>query len=215
MSATAKPILIGIDLMPKPMKLSLLRRNRMRLWGTILTTTAAVAALPVGMELLNQHRLNKAIAANQQRALSIENARQTLRTVQTDAESRADQLAFADALRAKRNWSGLLSLIAQAAKDDVWLTSMQSENSPARSASGRQPAPGSSPSDANATASVITLEGPRSLILDGYAVDHARLYELMADLRDYGQFVDVDLSKAGMEIIGNMTAVRFRLECQW
>jgi hypothetical protein len=212
MSTHAKLNLIGIDLMPKPIKLAVLRRNRLRTWSAILTVAAALASIPMAYELLNQHRLGKATAANHQRAQLLREAKQSLLAVQSEAQSQADQIAFSDALRAKRNWSDLLALMADAEGHDVWLVSIQSAIKPARQGSALpvQPTAGEA-----VPSGEVVLEGPQCLILEGYAPDHARLYVLMADLRDRGNFEDVDLSRAGVETFETGTAVRFRLECQW
>ncbi len=149
--------------------------------------------------------------------------------VATTAQAVADldtELARANALRTKRSWAALLRLVGACLPEEVWLTSIATDPPQPRASgriqvsrdrageAGKGGAPGNGPGNA-ADSGVVVLEAPTKLRLEGFALDHKALYDLISGLKGSGSFSEVKLLIAGMEPVLQGRAVRFVLTCAW
>jgi Tfp pilus assembly protein PilN len=123
-----------------------------------------------------------------------------------------DRIERANALRTKRSWAGLLSLVAQCLPQEVWLTSVATD-APPPAAARRRTSPRASEKQDHPT--VVVLDGARRAALAGYALGHEQLYDFMARLKAAQAFDRIDLVKADKEDVLWARAVRFELLCTW
>lgn len=205
--------MIGVNLLPSAVLLARRRYRRLRGWLLAVALVTAVAALPVGYDIVQATRAAALERDSGPLEARLAAVRQDLKGAAARYEHFATQIARADALRAKREWAGLLATIAVLAPDAVWLVSLETRTAPAAVPSpvlqdGRKSASPAGPP-------AIVLDGPTGLRLVGYSLDHERLYEFMSELKKSELFTKVDLTQAGKEPVLEGTAVRFVLDCDW
>jgi Tfp pilus assembly protein PilN len=187
-------------------------------WAMAATLASAVSSFPVGMEMSRNQRaralnaelsvINERVAMSTERHNKLSVQIGTLRT----------QIDRANALRSKRPWAALLEGISKSLPDDIWLSILATN--PPRPAGGRKiialPESKIDPNDTQKPeTTIITMEAPRALSLEGYSLTQQSLYEFMSRLKSTGLFIDVGLEKAAEEPVLTGKAVRFKIHCQW
>ena len=214
--------MIGINLIPESVLLAKRRRRRLRVWGLTILATATVGAFPIGVEMSRRHQVRLLTTQRGQVQSGIESTRVELNRVGLAIRTLEAQTARADALRAKRSWSGLLGTLSQSMPEEMWLLSVATD--PAAPAPGDRdltPQPraavrAGTPNNTDRQGPmVVTLEAPRTLALEGYALEYRNLYEFMSRLKLTGAFADVTLTRANDEPVFNANAVRFKILCHW
>ena len=207
--------MIAVNLMPTAVRLRQTRKRRLRRWLAVVASSALVGAVPVSLEFVQRHELDhleqRQIVLGQEMA----STQQALQVADASTRKYTDQILQADALRLKRSWAGMLSMIGQAMPERVWLSSVSTKPPSARAGGGQRRR--HTPLDPNAPPEPqrVVLEGPRHLEIVGYAVDHADLYAFMTALKDWGSFLEVELTSSGNEPTFRGHAVRFTLGCRW
>ncbi len=218
--------MIGVNLIPSEVLIGHLAKRRIQRWAVTSALLAGAALVPVLMEGRQQagfERL-KLRASDTKAKLSVVRGQ-----VATTAQAVADldtELARARALRTKRSWSALLRLVGACLPEEVWLTSIATDP-PQPSASGhvqvsrkggeksrKGGAQNQGAGDA-AASGVVVLEAPTRIRLEGFALGHEVLYDLISGLKGSGSFSEVRLLRAGMEPVLQGHAVRFVLICEW
>lgn len=207
--------MIGINLIPESVVLAKRRRRRLRLWSIVLLATMAVAALPVGVEITRQHQVLTLKGERRQVEVDIKSTRETLNRAGSEIRTLEAQMARSDALRTKRPWSRLLGMLSRNMPDEMWLLSVATD--PAVPARGdRDLTPKKSSKNARGhEPTVVTLEAPRALALEGYAQEYRNLYEFMSRLKQANVFREVTLTRATDEPVFDANAVRFKILCRW
>ena len=210
--------MIGVNLIDAGVLAARCRKRHLAGWGLALLATGVLAAFPVGIEL---SRHQKVQALNDRKitlATSIETTRGELNQIAIEILSLESQTARADALRAKRSWSRMLTMFSQTMPEEVWLVSIATNPvAPTRGNKDMRPPPIKNQNNGEKpqTLRVVTMDAPRALTFEGYAVAHRDLYEFMSTLKQTDLFSDVDLTKAVEEPVYNAHAVRFKIECKW
>ncbi|MCH7701824.1 MAG: PilN domain-containing protein [Planctomycetes bacterium] len=210
--------MIAVNLMPTAVRLRQTCRRHLRRWLAVVACSAVVGAVPVSMELVQRHQLGN--LKQEQTALGQEMAstQEALQLAGANTRKYADQIVQANALRTKRSWAGMLNMIGQAMPQRVWLSSLSTKPpSPGAPRAGGEQRHRNTPLNSNDPPEnrQVMLKGPRDLEILGYAVDHADLYAFMTALKEWGSFLEVELTSSGSEPTLRGQAVRFTLDCRW
>ncbi len=203
---------VYVNLVPAALRMHAARRRRLTRWTLAVASSAALAAVAVGFSLHKQAQA--AALRNEQRGLSaqLSETRAKLTAAADEGRRLKAEVQRADALRAKRCWSGMTGLVAACMPQEVWLTSMATD--PHMPSAGA-PVPLRLAAANSNSSEPVTMSAPTLMQLHGYALDHERLYEFMAALKQTGVFRSVELLKAGAEPLRQATAIRFQLTCGW
>jgi Tfp pilus assembly protein PilN len=209
--------MVGVNLIPSEMLIRHRLMRRLQGWVIVGVALAGATLVPVAVEGRQQAQIERMRA-------SVAEVETKLRSVRGEVASTAQtvldldaELARAGALRTKRSWSGLLALLSESLPPQVWLTSLATDPPQPVSGHGTVPAVGKAPEEAKTGGKgiVIVLEAPTALRLEGYALDHVGLLDLITELKDSGSFATVSLVNAGMEPVLGGRAVHFVLACEW
>lgn len=210
--------MIAVDLMPAAVRLRQTRKRRVRRWLAIAASSAVLGAVPVSLELVHRHQLDEL----EQRRMVLEqdmaSTEQALQLAASTTRHYTEQIVQANALRTKRSWAGMLGMIGQAMPQRVWLSSVSTKPpSPGAPGAASEQHRRNTPLQSNARPEHphVVLQGPRDLEILGYAVDHADLYAFMTALKEWGSFLEVELTSSGNEPTLRGNAVRFTLDCRW
>jgi Tfp pilus assembly protein PilN len=213
--------MIGVNLIPADVVLRHATQRRLRVWAVVSLLLGATTAVPIVLERRQQAQIQRLDARVTEADVALRAVRaQTASTAQAVLDLDAE-LARAAALRTKRSWAGLLTLLSAQLPPQVWLTTLATD--PPQPGAGRGPGapaerpPAGTPAGGNrpAASAVTVLEAATAVRLDGYAVNHEGLYDLMSRLKESGAFTEVNLVSAGMEPILQGRAVHFVLTCGW
>lgn len=208
--------MIGINLIPPAILNAHRRARRIRRWMVVSAVVAVLAVLPLLWQVRQHARAAELVRRKQTRATEVASVRAELDQVNRSLAELNERLERANALRTKRSWAGLLTLMATCLPDKVWLTSASTE---AAAAAGKKqrvaPAAPAPAGEQESAPAVVGLDGARRLSLAGFALDHAEVYEFMARLDASAVFDGVQLLKADKEPVLWSQAVRFELICTW
>lgn len=217
--------MVKINLIPETIQRAQTRRQHSRCWVASILASAVILAIPLTIDRV-------------QRAEAVELAKQCsqldqeLEAVQTKVESlsaRAGEtrrrLERAIALRAKRPWSAMFTMIEERMPDDCWLVSVATDPPAPRGgrtafvASHSGPTTSAvAPGEEGATANdevVVVIEAPRKLVVSGYTLDAADPHVFVNALKGAEVFTDVALEQVRGEMLGSHPCFRFELICEW
>ena len=215
--------MISVNLIPSEVLIRHAVKRRTWRWAVACVLLAGAALVPVVIEARQQAQVERLKLKLMDTEGQVSGLRgQLSATAQTVLDLDAE-LARAHALRTKRSWSGLLALLSACLPQEVWLTSVATDPPQPKASGAPSPRsrvktgdPGAGAQDSGpATRTVVVLEAPTKLRLDGFALNHERLYDLMSGLKESGSFSVVKLVSAGVEPVLQGRAVRFVLSCEW
>lgn len=221
---------IGINLVPSSVQIVHQRNRWIRFWCVAACLAFIVLGGALGYDWLETRRMSEMAVRLSQAQQEVEKLRGEVRTLAATAGQLQQRLERADALRAKRAWSGLLALIAEKLPPDCRLQSIATD--PAKPpvdsiviAPAMQPAPGGQSLSGVATATTpaaqpppartVLLDAPRKLRLVGFAGDPARPVAFVSSLKESGAFTHVNLERAQWEPARKDAHFRFELVCEW
>lgn len=211
--------MIGINLIDDSVLASRLRRRCLRRWMVVLLATMGLAIFPVGLEASRRQSMQSLNLEKSMLSSQMESSQAKLSTVALEIRALQAQAARADALRRKRPWSQLLGKVAEVMPEELWLISLATvPSAPAGGNRNLVPAAAAknpSTGDGDDEPQVVTMEAPRALAIEGYALAHKNLYEFMSRLKGTGLFVDISLTRASEEPVMTEKAIRFKIECSW
>lgn len=204
--------MIGVNLIPPELLAARRRTRRIRLWAGVVAAVGAIAVVPIGWQVNRRARiadLDRAKNALVAEANSVQGELDQVTQALSDLNERIERAA---ALKTKRPWASLLTMITQAMPEELWLFSIQTTHDTTRAAAEL---PDPSGQDQAQEPVVVVMGGATRMDLQGFAVDHERLYDFMSRLKDSQAFTRVDLVKANKEPVLWSQAVRFELICIW
>lgn len=209
----------GVNLIPSSVLGARRRSRRIRQWAVASVIAAAMAAVPMLVELRQRALSDKLVERQQIGTAKLAEVQTELDEVSVSLRQLRDAIERADTLRTRRPWGGLLTSIVSCMPEEVWLSSIGTE-APSTGSRVRPAAPIGKPaakSDENETpsATVVTMAGARRLDLAGFALDHEQLYEFMTRLKRSETFGRVELVMAGKQPVLHSEGVRFELTCTW
>ena len=202
-----------INLVPDSVRHRQRRRARIRTWCAVLTAATATLAVPVGWDWSRQAKAERLF----KRDTELKNTRSMLgvdwESLKIEVQKTQAQIESADALRAKRAWSAMLSLIARAVPPNVWLTSVATDPTQPPKHSAR-PAPAAMQA-AGQDASSITIDAPGKINIRGYAPRNEDPITLVSGLKATGAFHSVVLKRSFLEPVDDGSYFRFDIVCEW
>lgn len=211
--------MIGINLIDGAVLADRRRKRRVRRWVLAAGAAGLVATVPVFMEWSRHQQVVSLRAERGALEAQIESTRSKLNQLGNEIRNLEAQTARANTLRSKRSWSRLLSVVSEVMPQDLWLVSIATD--PPRPVRGnrdlrpKKPKQGAAAQDGDDAPQVVTMEAPRALTFDGYALVHRDLYDFMSGLKGTDVFADVSLTKATEEPVFSAKAVRFKIHCRW
>lgn len=214
--------MIGINLIDERVLWERRRRRRLQRWALVLVCTLLLGAFPIAVELSREQQVRILIRERAEIGNRIERTRIEIAATGAEIRTLETQIARSDALQTKRSWAGLFAMLAGAMPDDMWLLSIATDPAvPDRgnvdlTADGDQnKRRGKTLKKDKSENQVVTLIAPRSLVFEGFSLEHRSLYEFMSQLKHTGSFSDVSLTKASEEPLLNGRVVRFDIRCRW
>lgn len=203
--------MIGVNVLPQSYIRARRRASRLRAWLIAVALVAAASSFPIGFDIFKSARASTIEDELKPLRGQLAGTKSRLAECLTTVTDLQQRLSRADAIRSKRPWKNLMTTLTAKMPDEVWLTSLESFDRPAR-VTRRRSADVPAAGEENDT---IELEGPTGLRLTGYALEHEHLLTFMAALNDGVLFNRVDMVKSGQEPLADGVAVRFVLECTW
>ncbi len=137
-----------------------------------------------------------------------------LRVVSSKATRGRVRLKRAEALRAKRAWSAMFSLIERCMPPGCWLTSVATDPAVSPSAGGSN-ARVRRVSIKGSEIATVAIEAPRKLRIVGFAADAAEPHVFVASLKSAAVFQRVTLQRSRMETASDGSYFSFELLCEW
>lgn len=204
-----------VNFIPVARQIARTRRRHMKVWAVTAIVAAAILAVPTvrqGMQRAEAARLrtryDEKLAQLQELRIQVHDASRQA----TDARIRLERAAN---LRAKRNWSGMVALIARCLPEGCWLTSLRTDPAvPGSTAVSGGSASLGSAKDGE-TSKNVAIEAPRKLRIAGYAAAAAEPHAFVADLKAAGVFAQVELKHLMREAVLDGSYFRFDLVCEW
>ncbi len=209
----------SVNLIPKSTLFAHTRRKHVKRWAGVLVVSISIACAGIGVNWLQRAesiQLEKESKRVQAELLSL---RSQATAAQAEAQVIESRLNRANALRAKRSWSGMFALISEALPLSCWLTAVATD--PPFPSGARNKAPrkvkgkvrGSKAN--NAVVKPIMIESPRKLRLVGFASGVADPHRFVVNLNATKVFSSVVLTGTQQQKLGNSEFYRFEVECEW
>ncbi len=204
-----------VNFIPLARRIARTRRRHMKAWAVAATVAAAILAVPTvrqGMQRAEAAHLRTHYDQElaQLQALKIE-----VRAASDQATNARIRLERAANLRAKRNWSGMVALIAKCLPEGCWLTSLRTDPAaPGAAAASRRRTPLGNDKESDAS-KTVTIDAPRKLRIAGYAAAAAEPHAFVAELKNAGVFARVELEHVMREAVLDGSYFRFQLVCEW
>lgn len=208
----------SINLIPPALVFARQRRARLRLWGIATACGLFLVALPIAVDQVQAARADA--LREELGALIGEEAilRDRLSVIDEESKHLRNQTERAKALRAKRAWSNMLSLLGACLPAEAWYTSIATD--PEAPVGGRTvirstPETTTPGQPAKPAPKTITIDAPRRLVLTGYALENEHVYALMGNLGATRVFSGIELVESVRDANREVPAMRFQLRCEW
>lgn len=228
--------MIGINLIAPEELHARLNRRHMRRWAVISMATGILGTGPVLWATIENARLASLKDQQQSMASQMAQVRRDLLTMKQHAGAIASEMEQASAFRRKRNWSGVMSLIAQCLPPDAWLESVATDpQAPPLAAGGgaggrrigtalapttmpslqlqktNDPAAGSRQTGPR----IIEIDAPRRLLIRGQASTFEASQLFASRLSDTRAFSTVTIVRSIKNPSVGSEVYSFDVECEW
>lgn len=200
----------GVNLLPDSVRWAELRRARTRRWTIIVVGTAAITLTAGTIDWVRQSGIATRKATFDVLLSEAETLRRDVRELVQEANVVQTRIDRANALRAKRAWSGLIAKLADRLPEGCWLTSMATD----------PPKPGH---DAGSTRTInakeppkiVRIDAPQKLRLNGFADDPGKPVAFVASIKTANLFRNVNVERAQWEPNREPPCFRFEVVCEW
>ncbi len=213
----------SVNLIPRELLLRRRKIRRVRMWLMIGGATWIFASIPVIRELSAEHQLNSQSTAVAAISDQLDHAHARRRQSAGRLLMLRQEVARAEKLRYKRLWTDMISVIADATPERVWLIQLSTD--PAKPpVSSRTTAPlslrRSADSDVNTTTpagydTLMGKAGPRRLLLEGQALGLEDIYAFVDAINDLGIFENASIRSVRSDVAGGLRVTHFVMECDW
>jgi len=204
----------ALNLLPREYQQAQRRIRRVRAWAAVLLPAAGIVAALLAVDGVQDVRAEELRLENDRIQEQLNDRRSEVRRLAAAADEALVRLQRSDALRAKRNWSGMFQLFAECMPAACWLESVATDPDMPPASGGlvspARPAGADSAKTAN-----IAIEAPRKVRLRGYALDAAEPLGFVAKLKQSGVFQSVTMERSVYESEGKPPRFRFELICEW
>ncbi len=203
----------GVNLIPYDVRLAQTQRRHLRRWiycvvpaGVIFVAALVLDARATGdFDTLHVQRAQLTAALTQARA--------NLKSVTAEADRTFLQLERANALRAKRSWSGMLALLAHTMPQDCWLSTIATDPPAPAQYTLRRGQPRRSAGEADRTG--LSIQAPRKMRIAGFALNATGPLTFVTRLKETQIFRDVFLERSVDDAEGDEPRFRFDIVCEW
>ncbi|MCH8878793.1 MAG: hypothetical protein IID34_02790 [Planctomycetes bacterium] len=213
----------SVNLIPHELLLRRCKIRRVRMWLIIGGVTWIFASIPVIRELSAEYQLNSQSTAVAAMSDQLDHAHARRGQSAKRLLMLHQEVARAEKLRYKRLWTDMISVIADAIPERVWLIQLSTD--PAKPpVSARTTAPLSPRRSAGSKAATTTpagydtlvgKAGPRRLLLEGQALGLEDIYALVDAVNDLGIFKNASIRSVRSDVAGGLKVTHFILECEW
>ena len=124
-----------VNLIPPGVQRSQIRRGHLKRWAASLAAVVTAVGVSLTVEGLRQVEANDLRAQKARLQEELESTRREARDVTAEASGVLERIERAKALRGKRTWSALFSLIDSCLPNGCWLTQVASDPATPGSAS--------------------------------------------------------------------------------
>jgi Tfp pilus assembly protein PilN len=207
--------MIGVNLIPARIYVARAGKRRLRAWGATVALTLAVNALPFLLNSWNVAKAGELKDEHQALSQQVAQVQKEVGSTAAEAATLLGRIERARALKTKRSWSAMFTMIGTCLPEEAWLTSIATDPSAPSGAGRPRRLPGSGANKKSDEMQTVRIDAPEKLKIVGHAADHAQLYTFMANLKATGVFASVDLVRSGEELVADRSAVAFELTCRW
>ncbi len=213
----------SVNLIPQKLLLGRHKTRRVRMWLIAGGVTWIFASVPVIRELSAEYQLNAQNTAVAAISDQLDHAHARRRQSAQRLLMLRQEVARAEKLRYKRLWTDMISVIADATPQRVWLIKLSTD--PARPpGSARTAAPlslrRSADSDVSATTpagydTLVGKAGPRRLLVEGQALGLEDIYAFVDAVNDLGIFENASIRSVRGDVAGGLRVTHFTMGCEW
>lgn len=204
--------MVRLNLLPPDVQVEAARHRHLRRWTVSTFFVFLGFLISLSVEWTRQAQADDLEHQSHQLRVSLGTVTADLEAVSTEATRVLQQIERAEALRAKRSWSGMIGLIDTCLPSGSWLVTVATD--PERAAA--QPAAGPAVADPKAGEPVaVTIDSPRRLRIFGYATDASEPLQFVSAMKDQGIFSSVTLINSQMEPVFDGQYYRFEVICEW
>lgn len=213
----------SVNLIPAEYLFRRRKQGRIRMWLIAGGVAWIFATIPVVREFSAEFQLSTQRAA----AATISEQVRTARSRRGESATRLkllhQEIARAQKLRYKRLWTAMISIIAEAVPDRVWLTRLATDpKEPAVTSGVTSVLSHRRSHEASGVAAssvgyerLIGKSGPRRLILQGQALGLEDIYGFVDALNDLQIFENASIRSVRGDQNEGIPVTRFTLECEW
>jgi Tfp pilus assembly protein PilN len=205
----------GVNLIPASIRAAQAARRHLKGWGLVVAAALAANALPLVADVVNAARAAELRRERDALSRDVVEVRREADAVTAEAVDSLARLERAKALRSKRAWSAMFTLIGSCMPDGAWLTSVATDPPVPGGAAPARRGPGQLPTAEGQDSDTVTIDAPRKLKITGCVRDHALLYTFMGNLKSAQVFTAVEPIRSGEQRVGEVIAVGFELTCEW
>lgn len=204
---------IEVNLIPAPVLTRQRRKQHLHAW-IIAVTPAAIAAFAfVGMNSYRRVQTHQLRTKGETLSEHVRDVRGDVRRLTDDVTEANLQLRRAETLRAKRSWSGLMGLVADAIPEDTWLAMIATD--PPMPSGPQKTVRRVANKDSKAPSGPTTIDAPRKLRLTGYSLSAGSPLTLVSNLKKPGLFENVILERSVSDPEADPPRFHFEVVIQW
>ena len=205
----------GINLIPKSLRMAQARQHRITRWVISGVVVGIALAIAVGLDWLNLAEADDLRARSARLQADLQRAHADQMTLAAEVNQVRLQVERANALRAKRAWSGVIGLVGACLPERCWLESLTTDPSRPKDVAVRSAGRGGKTDAKEPPPRAVTIDAPRKLRIVGYGPEAALPHALVSKLKEAQVFTDVELVSAQRTLVLDGSYYRFELVCEW
>ncbi len=206
--------MVILNLIPADVQIAMAKRRHLRWWAVSCSVAASLVLGALAVDWARQATMNDLNAQSLRLQSQLADVRTELEAVTADSNQVMLRVERANALRAKRAWSGLVALIGSCMPQGCWLSLLSTDpERPAGEAHRNVSNRGHTGKQEAQTA--ITIDSPRKFKIAGYAPQAAQPIVFVTNLKRAGVFSAVSLASSQTEPVLDGSYYRFELLCEW
>lgn len=205
----------SVNLIPQSVVFVHARRRHVKRWAGVFAVSLAIALSGIGVNWLQRAEATQLEEESRRVHAELVSIRITADAAEVEAQVIENRLNRADALRAKRSWSGMLALVAKSLPLSCWLTAVATDPPFPSGSMNMVTAKFNGSKKRKKTLGPIMIESPRKLRLVGFASTVADPHRFVINLNATNVFESVVLTGTQQQQLGNGEFYRFEIECEW